>query len=180
MFAAAGAADATTYVYVGSRAPDAGTVELSITTDGTLGTLTNAHVIDWSASLSLYGDTVELFGPQGGGNSTLDISGLALQATSTALLFDFNGALGSFLRIRSTSGTSLYCAETSGCFEDQRGESIAVNGSSEREGRAGVQEIAHVQAPAVPEPATWAMMIAGFGAVGSAMRRAKRQAPLVA
>lgn len=28
-----------------------------------------------------------------------------------------------------------------------------------------------VQAPAVPEPATWAMMIAGFGLVGGAMRR---------
>jgi hypothetical protein len=30
------------------------------------------------------------------------------------------------------------------------------------------------QAPAVPEPATWAMMIAGFGAVGATMRRGKR------
>ncbi len=27
---------------------------------------------------------------------------------------------------------------------------------------------------AVPEPATWAMMIAGFGAVGVAMRRRQR------
>ena len=30
--------------------------------------------------------------------------------------------------------------------------------------------------PAVPEPATWAMMIVGFGAIGFAMRSAKRQA----
>lgn len=28
---------------------------------------------------------------------------------------------------------------------------------------------------AVPEPATWAMMLAGFGAVGAAMRRARRR-----
>ena len=31
-------------------------------------------------------------------------------------------------------------------------------------------------APAVPEPATWAMMIVGFGAVGFALRSARRQA----
>ena len=30
-------------------------------------------------------------------------------------------------------------------------------------------------APAVPEPATWAMMIVGFGAIGFALRSAKRQ-----
>jgi hypothetical protein len=28
--------------------------------------------------------------------------------------------------------------------------------------------------PAVPEPATWAMMIAGFGMVGFAMRRSRK------
>jgi len=32
------------------------------------------------------------------------------------------------------------------------------------------------QSPAVPEPATWAMMIAGFGLVGSALRRRVRSA----
>jgi hypothetical protein len=29
--------------------------------------------------------------------------------------------------------------------------------------------------PAVPEPATWAMLLLGFGAVGFAMRRSRRQ-----
>ena len=33
---------------------------------------------------------------------------------------------------------------------------------------------------AVPEPASWAMMIVGFGAVGGTMRRARRPAPLTA
>ena len=28
---------------------------------------------------------------------------------------------------------------------------------------------------AVPEPATWAMMIVGFGAIGSSLRRANRR-----
>jgi len=30
-------------------------------------------------------------------------------------------------------------------------------------------------APPVPEPATWAMMLAGFGAMGFAMRRTRRK-----
>jgi PEP-CTERM motif len=32
---------------------------------------------------------------------------------------------------------------------------------------------------AVPEPATWAMMLFGFGLVGSAMRRSRRSVAIV-
>jgi hypothetical protein len=35
----------------------------------------------------------------------------------------------------------------------------------------------HVVLPGVPEPASWAMLIAGFGLTGAAMRR--RRAPLI-
>ena len=38
--------------------------------------------------------------------------------------------------------------------------------------------IGGVAAPAVPEPSTWAMMIAGFGIVGSALRRRNLRAAL--
>jgi hypothetical protein len=34
--------------------------------------------------------------------------------------------------------------------------------------------IAGIDVAAVPEPATWAMMIAGFGMVGFAMRRSRK------
>ena len=34
-------------------------------------------------------------------------------------------------------------------------------------------------APGVPEPATWAMMLLGFGSVGVAMRRSRRKLPLL-
>jgi len=33
-----------------------------------------------------------------------------------------------------------------------------------------------VQAGAVPEPASWALMLGGFGAIGTAMRRRPRAA----
>jgi len=37
-----------------------------------------------------------------------------------------------------------------------------------------VSFLGSINAPAVPEPATWAMMILGFGGIGMAMRRARR------
>ena len=36
----------------------------------------------------------------------------------------------------------------------------------------------HVDATAVPEPATWAMMLLGFGAIGFAARRSRKKAAL--
>jgi hypothetical protein len=33
--------------------------------------------------------------------------------------------------------------------------------------------------PLVPEPATWALMLAGFGAIGFAMRRQRKPQPKV-
>jgi hypothetical protein len=43
-------------------------------------------------------------------------------------------------------------------------------------GQAGVDVLARggVELAAVPEPATWSMMIAGFGLIGGAMRRVRR------
>ncbi len=41
---------------------------------------------------------------------------------------------------------------------------------------AGLGQIVVPGNNGVPEPATWAMMLIGFGAVGSAMRRSRRKA----
>ena len=43
-------------------------------------------------------------------------------------------------------------------------------------GGSAVGEV--VTSNAVPEPATWAMMIVGFGAIGSTLRSARRRAVL--
>lgn len=37
----------------------------------------------------------------------------------------------------------------------------------------------NLSSTAVPEPGTWAMMLAGFGAVGFAMRRRRKEQPKV-
>lgn len=42
---------------------------------------------------------------------------------------------------------------------------------NERDSAVGLSEVRFETAAAVPEPATWAMMIGGFGLVGGAMRR---------
>ena len=42
-------------------------------------------------------------------------------------------------------------------------------------GRSGAQLVLEVNNSAVPEPATWAMLLLGFGVVGGAMRSAKRR-----
>ena len=50
---------------------------------------------------------------------------------------------------------------------------LAINGNNSGAGSLG-GSITIRQAAAVPEPATWAMMLFGFGAVGFAMRRRRR------
>ena len=54
---------------------------------------------------------------------------------------------------------------------------LTINGNNSGAGSLG-GSITIRQAPSVPEPATWAMMLLGFGAVGFAMRR--RQKPVLA
>ena len=54
---------------------------------------------------------------------------------------------------------------------------LTINGNNSGAGSLG-GSITISQAAAVPEPATWAMMLIGFGAVGFAMRR--RQKPVLA
>jgi len=51
---------------------------------------------------------------------------------------------------------------------------LTIMGNAGADGQMG----GHIDIRAVPEPATWAMMLLGFGAVGFAMRR--RRAPILA
>lgn len=51
---------------------------------------------------------------------------------------------------------------------------LTVTGVSRGDGAFGGQ-LSFIPSGAVPEPATWAMMLVGFGAIGFAMRSAKRR-----
>jgi PEP-CTERM motif len=54
---------------------------------------------------------------------------------------------------------------------------ITVNGNVNGRNRSG-SYVGNINIAPVPEPATWAMMLLGFGAVGFAMRRSRRPALL--
>lgn len=180
-FVVASSANAATFV--GSRTVGAGTADLSITTDGTVGTLSTANVLDWTITVTDSFGSFTLFGPLSGGNSNLLLVGPGLSATATDLLYDFGSTgLALFQSPSNGSGGPFYCVQSSSnCFDSggfggpaEALSSIAccAPGDLERMALRGNVVLASVR-NAVPEPGTWAMMIAGFGLVGGAMRRRK-------
>ena len=164
--------------YISNRSVGDGSVSLSITTDGTLGALTTANISDWTVVLTRGGASVMA----NSANSTFTIGGDALSATATDLLFDYSSA---FDRVRiGLSGAafqSWWCIQSTGQGCSSGGgapsggaEFVATAFSYTSQQYSGVQTIASINS-AVPEPATWAMMIIGFGAVGSMVRTSRRR-----
>ena len=178
---AGAATTAQAATYISSHGVGAGTVAISITTDDTIGTLTKDNILDWTISVGSNGATFNLFGPDSGDNSRIELRGSALSATATNLLFDFSAAGQAYLLFQSTEGDrSLYCVQTVNCFDQTRGEEIVSLGNTftnfQRATRSGTLSIASVATAAVPEPAAWAMMVGGFGMVGGAMRSRRKMA----
>ena len=192
--AAATAADATTYL--GTRAIGAGSANLSITTDGTLGVVTASNILDWTIVLNGVSGSATLNGPLSGNNSTLYFTNsfgtttpTALTATATDLSFDYanyppgvNNSAEYLLFVRFfTSGYNYLCIQQNSCANFIGGnDSVRIQHNAnfaESYSSAiltGVQVIASVPSGAVPEPASWALMIVGFGLAGSALRTRRR------
>jgi hypothetical protein len=170
------AANANAAVYTSVRDINGATATLSITTDDTIGVLTDANILDWTIGLNEGGDSFTLFGPLSGGNSELVIQGSALSATATDLIFDFDAASGLALFQTPSvgSGEQFYCVQVDGCFDFfGPGEGLAAdpNFAFERAARSGQVVIAST---AVPEASTWAMMLMGVGAIGGALRTRRK------
>src|SRR4051794_8896955 len=88
----AAAAPAAAITYVGSRdLGDGAVVELSVTTDDTLGVLGVANILDWTLHVAHGVESQDLFGPLSGDNSAVALFGSALSASATQLLYDFDG-----------------------------------------------------------------------------------------
>src|SRR5688500_11157165 len=111
--ALAAAAPASAITYVGSRVVGVGSVELSVTTDDTLGVLGEANILDWSLHISNGIDEDDLFGPLSGDNSTVLVLGTGLSATATQLLWNFDAAAGK-LEFR---GEGIGAVATSYCLD---------------------------------------------------------------
>ena len=188
----AGSAQAATYVGTRAIIDNVGyvsNINLSITTDGTIGTLARSNITDWTVGITARGGSDTLFGPLSGNNSTLffTLAGYSgLSATATNLLFDFDddthvsffgpggpGVSQSYYMLAGKSVQGTWLGPTNAELASVHpGNGITIQWSIR-----GVQTIgvAAAAVAAVPEPASWAMMIAGFGIVGGAMRKTNRR-----
>lgn len=169
VFAASTSAQAATYI--GTRTVDTATVNLSITTDDTIGALTVPNILDFTISVTDPSGNFTMNGPLSGDDSFILISGTALTATATDILFNFDAPDG-FALFQLASGVfPFYCPQVTGCYNfGVPGEGIGDPNFPVVQNRTGLVSLASTGG-AVPEPATWAFMIFGFGAVGGAMRR---------
>ncbi len=165
------AANAAPTIYNINQNIGLGSVIGTIKTNGTVGSLTQSDVLGFDLTVNGLGASVNLTQE----NSILINQGSNFSATTDNLLFDYSGPSGFLLFQQEKFGTGMkyYCnssvADT--CFQGASAIPEAFNDpSAQVEARVGQQIIGSV-AGAVPEPATWALMILGFGAVGCAMRR---------
>ena len=167
--------------YVGVRTAGTATATLSITTDGTIGALSNSNITDWTIALSDAPDSFTLQGPLSGSNSQLGIAGNALTATATGLYFNFSGSGYALFQSPGLGSSQLfYCLQASTCFDfagPGEGIDAHTNYNYQRNSLTGNVLIASVGGigGAVPEASTWMMMIVGFGAAGGAMRYRRRK-----
>jgi PEP-CTERM motif len=169
-----GAVPAQAITYIGTRTVGAGTAQLSITTDNSLGVLSAANITDWTIDISAGGSTVSLLGPLSGSNSAVTINGSGLTATATDLIFSFDND-GYLLFKLPGLFAPAYCVDGASaaptCIGSPGSENIFVGGLAQVT-LDGSTILATAQGPGgVPEPEAWALMIAGFGLVGAAMRR---------
>jgi hypothetical protein len=178
VLALGGGSASANIVYTANRAVGTGFVNLSITTDGATGTLTQTNILGWTITVTDKGDTFTLLGPSSGNNSQVRLDGSALTATMTNLSFNYNAGGNQFLLIQSPgigSGEFFWSVQTNGSF-DFSGPAEAIdpraNFSFVREAHSGNLVIASAAVNAAPEPATFpGALIAGLLGLGYAWRR---------
>ncbi len=155
----------------------AGAVTGTITTDGTLGTLGTANIVDWNLVLTNgFGTTLDLTGPS---TTTplegVEVLGTSLTASSTNLSYDFDGT-GFFLIQQNglDNGGTYFCDAGSGQATcDAGGESVfpgvLFSDHQQFAARTGDITIGTVKGSgtgAVPEPSSVALLSAALLGVG--------------
>lgn len=168
---------AATIVYDVNQTIGLGSVVGTITTDGSFGTLTAADVTGFHLTINGNGASVLLTDA----DSVVVDNGTNFTATGSALLFNYSGPAGYLVFQQGSFGTGMkyYCnaSTLNACFQGASAVPEAFNSASAQvEARTGLQTIgtAITAVGGVPEPATWALVVAGFGFVGSMMRRRSR------
>lgn len=171
--AAAAPVNAATYVF--NDSVGVGSASGSITTNDALGVLTTADITGFNITIN---DGVGSFVLTDANAGRL-VLGAALTATATGLFFNFSAAGTNALLFQNPgigSSINFFCLQSSGCYSPNvgSGEGLRLQGAVLSNSRQGNVQFAQVVGGGVPEPATWAMLLAGFGAVGFALRRKPR------
>jgi hypothetical protein len=154
-----------------------------IETDGTVGVLAQADILNWNLLLNDGVTTFDLLGPLSGANSQLAVSGSDLSATTTELLFGFGGTDDGFFLIQSPitgDGNPGMCFETAtaNCAGPSAGEAVWTTNLNlnptppQFTGVSGTEVIGGAAA-GVPEPSTLALLGAGIALFG--IRRWKNE-----
>jgi hypothetical protein len=165
------ATPAVAITYTGTSTFQGATIDFSISTDNTLGIISAANITNWTISAVVPETPSFVLTP---GNSFLSFAGSSLSTTSTALIMDYGAAAPSCHQFLNASITQFWFFGTSsGCGEpnfsrETVSSDVGFKGAL-RQPRFGVVTLG--TAPGVPEPAAWAMLIAGFGLVGALQRR---------
>ena len=160
-------------VYNVNQTVQTGGVTGTITTDGTIGSIGSGNITAWNLILSGGAATFNLTN----GNSGVFVTVPShVTATAQNLFFDYDTPNNGYLLFQVSFGdaTRYWCnaagVGTSTCFQGATVTPQSIGDPSlQVEARSGVQIIA--TAGGVPEPAAWALMLAGFGLTGAAMRR---------
>lgn len=162
----------------GNGIPSTSSVSLSFTTDGTIGTITAPHIITYDILITQGSSSAELT-PM---NSSPDFYGIGdgnLTATSSGLYFLFDNSPNGVLIFDQRLRGPFFCLQNIACTNNT-GAQIQADmdidspyGGSPFISVSGNVLIASAVSGegAVPEISTWAMMLAGMGLVGFAMRR---------
>jgi hypothetical protein len=162
----------------------AGGVTGTITTDGTLGALASANLVDWALTLN---DGATTFLLTSANSEVGFILGSALSETASQLLFDTaNGGIVLFQNPTLGSGKNFWCLDnpSGDCASRPGTESLRVNGPTQSAAWQGIVVIGAADGDVPPSairlPATLILLGLGFGALMlySARRAEKQSDPI--
>ena len=150
----------------------------TITTNGTTGVLSEGDVTGWDLVVT----TSEASRRMTAATSGFRLLGKALSATASRLSFDFENRVEKMtgLNFFHDPSWTYFCFSAPGAFscgDPERAISIGKGDDFWVTEMSGVFTIGTADVPtdaAVPEPATWGMMLAGFGMLGAGMRARRR------
>ncbi len=178
LFAVAVAGASANIVYTVDQTIGAGSVTGTITTDGATGVLGVSDILEWNLELQGVGASYDL-------TSTSSIAekhviGNDLTATTTNMYFNFSGTVGDqFLLQDGPEGGQTYWCNSVGTTSCYPGKSVVpvfyTDPSSQFDMTASGNQIIASVSSTIPEPSTWAMLLAGFAALGAASYRASRK-----